>query len=96
MEQETQKWGLPERLSDEDKQNWVPMREAARLSGLTVQRLYQIAYEEASPLVTKPFLVGKIRTELRIWRPSFYTFLTGRGIPTPEYRGRPVQVGAPA
>lgn len=76
---------------------WMKVREAALLSGLSVQRIYQIAYEEEGPFVTRTIQIrpGRTRTELRIWRPSFDQFMRSRTASTEESWGREL-VGPPA
>jgi hypothetical protein len=94
LEQETASTEIPE-WKPEYEADWAKVREVSAKTGLSVQRIYQIAYSPASPLETKLFKTGRSRTELKISRTSFAALMKDRGIQFPDIRGRQLAEALP-
>ena len=58
-----------------DESLWISPREAFRLFDISVPWLHKLAAKTPSPLITKVVQKGRIRNELRIWRPSLEAYL---------------------
>jgi hypothetical protein len=75
----------------EDETLWMKPRDAFREFGISVPWLHALASKDPSPLITKVVTTGRIRTELRIWRPSLEAYLKREGtVESDEDWGRQV------
>ena len=75
---ETQEPGAVAPQQEHDDGEWVSVRDAAKDAGLSVPRIYQLAYGPEPPFKWKPYLVGHIRHEIRIKRDSLTEYIARR------------------